>query len=83
MNWHPMSENPPDKNVLFIIQTKDQGYQAAEWWDGCFESFPAGEMTRYIHTPDTVVRWAVVETDAIEPMAESRRAPAESDGGER
>lgn len=83
MNWHPMSERPQDESAVYVIQTSDQGYQAAELCDGYFESHPAGEMTGYIHFPETVVRWAVAETGVVEPVAESRRAPAKSDGGER
>lgn len=73
MKWHPMSERPEDESALYIIQTSDQGYQAAELYDGCFESHPAGEMTTYLHLPETVVRWAVAETGVVEPVAESRR----------
>ena len=83
MKWHPMSEKPQDESAVYIIKTSDQGYQAAELRDGCFESYPAGEMTSYFHLPETVVRWAVAETGVVEPVAESRRAPAESNGGEK
>jgi len=73
MKWHPMSERPQDESAVYIIQTSNQGYQAAELHDGCFESYPAGEMTSYLHSPETVVRWAVAETGVVEPVAESRR----------
>ena len=73
MNWHPMSERPQDESAVYIIQTSDQGYQAAELHDGYFESHPAGEMTAYLHFPETVVRWAVAESGVAEPEAESRR----------
>ena len=78
MNWHPMSEKPQDESAVYIIQTSDQGYQAAELRDGIFESYPAGEMTQYLHFPETVVRWAVAETGVVEPVAESRRKDVHS-----